>query len=112
MKTLFILSTIVVMVLTTLNVTGTFTTDFGNLQLQQTKNTVTGTYSYPSNGETVYGSIKGILKENMLTFTWEQKQGAGKSGGEGEFNFSKDGKSFKGSWKDGKGQTGTWNGKK
>lgn len=110
MKSLFILSTVVA--LATLNVTGAYKSDFGNLKLQQTKNNVTGTYNYPYNGETVNGSLKGVLKENTLTFTWEQKQGTGKSGGNGEFTFSKDGKSFKGNWEDSKGQTGTWNGTK
>lgn len=112
MKSLFVIISTVVLFFAALNVTGTYKTDFGTLKLTQTKSDVVGTYSYPANGETVNGSVKGTLSENILTFTWEQKQGAGKSGGTGTFTFAKDGKSFKGVWVDSKGQTGSWNGKK
>jgi hypothetical protein len=111
MKT-FILISSFFMMWVTLNVTGSYNTDFGILKLKQDKSNVSGTYSYPYNGETVNGSLKGTLKEQVLTFTWEQKQGAGKSGGTGSFTFSKNGKSFTGTWIDSKGQKGSWNGGK
>lgn len=112
MKALIIFSAALITTLTALNVTGSYTTDFGNLNLKQSKSSVSGDYSYPYNGEQVKGTLNGTLSNNTLNFNWEQKQGTGKSGGTGVFIFSKDGKSYTGTWKDSKGQTGTWNGKR
>lgn len=96
-----------------LSVSGTYESDFGALKLKQQGTTVTGNYSYTvSGGQSAIGTIKGSLKGLVLTFTWSQTQGSSKAGGSGSFVFSKDAKSFKGTWKDSKGKSGTWNGKK
>lgn len=112
MKALIILSAALFTSLAALNVTGSYTTDFGILNLKQTKSNVSGEYSYPYNGEQVKGTLNGTLSNNTLNFNWEQKQGGGKAGGTGVFVFAKDGKAFTGTWKDSKGQTGSWNGKR
>jgi hypothetical protein len=95
------------------DVSGTYNSDFGKLVLTQTGTDVTGTYSYPGpNGTTAQGSLTGKIKGSTVTFTWEQTQAEGKAGGDGKFVFAKDGKSYKGTWKDSKGKTGTWSGKR
>ncbi len=90
------------------NVSGTYNTDFGQLVLKQSKNTVTGTYSY----ENFTGTISGTITKNKLTFTWKQKQWDVSVKGTGEFDFSEDGKSFTGTWTDSNGNSGYWNGNK
>lgn len=112
MKTLFISTLIALATFITINVSGNYTTDFGALILKQNKNIVNGNYSYTYNNEKVNGTLTGTLTNNILNFTWSQIQGVGKSGGTGVFTFAKDGKSYKGTWEDSKGQAGTWNGKK
>lgn len=95
----------------TLNVNGTYTTDFGDLVIKQKGTEVTGSYSYPSEGGVMAkGTIKGTLKSTVLTFTWQQSQGTQKAGGTGKFTFAANGKSFTGTWKDSKGKTGEWSG--
>lgn len=109
------LSLIVALVigLGTLNLNGSYTTDFGDLALKHKGATVTGTYSYPgAGGVDAKGSLNGTLKGMVVTFTWQQTQGAQKAGGSGKFTFAANGKSFKGTWKDSKGKTGEWSGTK
>jgi len=95
----------------TLNLNGTYSTDFGDLTIKQKGTAITGNYSYPSEGGTMaIGTIKGTLKSNIVTFTWQQSQGAQKAGGTGKFTFAANGKSFTGTWKDSKGKSGEWSG--
>ncbi|MBC8044157.1 MAG: hypothetical protein IAF08_12030 [Rhizobacter sp.] len=93
------------------DVSGTYQTDFGVLTLSQSGTAVTGSYSYPGpDGKPVAGSLTGTLKGKGLKFTWEQQQGEGKSGGDGQFVFAAGMKSYKGTWSDMKGQSGKWSG--
>jgi hypothetical protein len=89
----------------------TYSTDFGDLELKEDQKKVKGNYSYPGeNGTSVSGSLTGDLNEKSLTFNWEQVQGDQKSGGNGKFIFTDNGKTFTGTWTDTKGGKGDWNG--
>lgn len=97
----------------TLNLNGTYDSDFGDLVLKHKGANVTGSYSYPAaGGTTANGTLTGTLKGTVVTFTWQQTQGSQKAGGTGKFTFAANGKSFKGTWKDSKGKTGEWSGTK
>lgn len=96
-----------------MTINGTYSTDFGDLQLQEKDKKVTGTYSYPgANGANASGSLTGDLNGTDLSFTWSQTQGTQQVSGTGKFAFSADGNSFTGTWQDQAGNTGAWNGKK
>ena len=74
----------------TANFTGTWSTRFGDLSLNQSGNRVTGNYAYFA------GSLEGTVTGNVLRFKWKEpkqnKQGAGK------FTMAADGQSFSGGW--------------
>ena len=119
MKTLFVLFTAATLSLAAcagskgFNINGTYSTDFGDLELKENQKKVTGSYTYPGEGgKEAKGTLSGELKDKTLSFNWEQIQGDQKAGGTGSFMFSNDGKSFTGTWSDTKGGTGQWNGTK
>lgn len=86
------------------NITGTYT---GGLKLRQTGRIVTGTYE---NGK---GSIRGTLRGNRLIGTFVRSDYSPPTKGRFEFHFSKDRKSFTGSWRNTSvAGSGSWNGRK
>jgi uncharacterized cupin superfamily protein len=86
------------------SVAGTFTTDWGEMTLQQTGNQVTGTYKHNN------GVINGTLSGKTLTGTWTQTNGKGKF----RFEFNDNLSAFTGKWgyNEAEPATGGWNGKK
>ena len=95
----------------TLNVAGTWNTNFGKMVLTQHGNVVTGRYTHDN------GRIEGFLQGNRFTGKWKEAPTYRPShdAGECEFLFSGDGASFKGHWRygfGGKAWSGGWSGKK
>lgn len=86
------------------HVSGTFSTQWGDLVIRQTGNKVTGTY--PNNG----GVVEGFMDGKVLTGKWSEFTGSGKI----RFVFSDDLSSFTGTWSEGNAEptkTG-WDGRK
>ena len=95
----------------TLNVAGTWNTNFGKMILKQEGTRVRGHYSHDN------GRIEGLLQGNLFTGKWEEAPTYRPSHDAGacEFLFSGDGTSFKGHWRygfGGKAWNGGWSGKK
>jgi len=85
------------------NISGTYTTDFNEMTLQQSGNKVTGTYKYSN------GVIEGTLNGKILTGTWTQSNGKGKL----VFVFNNDFSAFSGKWGHNDAEpSSAWNGKK
>lgn len=82
---------------------GTWYTTWGQVNLEQNGNQVSGTYEY-SNGE-----IEGTVRGNTLEFEWREDTG---TYGTGYFVMRADGKGFDGEWKyhDSFGWEGSWSG--
>ncbi len=75
---------------TPLQVGGTYETGYGNMQLHQNGNKVSGTYkSYTGDG-----SVEGTLQGNVLIGTWKDSR----SSGQIRFVFSEDERAFAGFW--------------
>ncbi|PKP36770.1 MAG: hypothetical protein CVT98_07105 [Bacteroidetes bacterium HGW-Bacteroidetes-15] len=87
-----------------LNLSGTFSTEWGEMYLQQSGNQVTGTYKHNN------GVIKGTLNGRTLVGTWSQSNGKGKF----KFEFNDDFSAFTGKWdyNDAEPSKDGWNGKK
>lgn len=68
------------------NVSGSYKSSWGNMQLSQSGNQVTGTYEHSG------GKIKGTLSGKVLTGTWTQTNGSGQI----YFEFTDEG--FRGKW--------------
>jgi hypothetical protein len=82
---------------------GVYNTDFNELTITQTGNSVTGTYKYQN------GRIEGTLNGNVLTGWWYQDNGKGRF----EFVFNADFSAFEGRWGyNDVAPTGKWNGTK
>ena len=73
--------------------TGTWTSTFGEMQLRQSGQRVTGTYTYND------GHIEGRIVNNILRFTWEERASGGV--GLGIFSLTDDGNSINGQWTSG-----------
>ena len=87
----------------TLNVSGTFSTDFNEMILQQSGDKVTGTYKHNN------GVIEGTLNGKVLTGTWTQSNAKGKM----IFVFNDDASGFTGKWGYNDAEPASaWNGKK
>jgi hypothetical protein len=87
--------------------TGTWSTDFGTMQLSQTGGTVTGSY------ETNAGRIIGVVSGNTLNGTWSEQTTYQPPDHAGDFRFtlSPDGSSFTGGWRYGSsGGFSSWGG--
>ena len=90
--------------------TGTWDTDWGMMDLQQSGSTVTGTYTWDD------GRIVGTTSGNMLIGTWsedadENPYSPPNNAGDVEFTMSDDCISFSGRWRYGSsGEWGTWSG--
>ena len=82
--------------------TGTWSTSFNKMVLQQSGNTVTGTYDY--NG----GQIQGIVSGNNLVGSWTETSKAGIF----DFTMANDCNSFSGNWRydTSSGWSGSWSG--
>ncbi|NPV61780.1 MAG: hypothetical protein HPY61_03975 [Methanotrichaceae archaeon] len=87
---------------------GTWNTDWGPMQLQQSGNRVNGTYTHDQ------GRIDGTAYGNRLVGTWSEAPSYSPPGdaGDMEFMMSEDGQSFSGSWRYGSdgGWSGGWTG--
>jgi hypothetical protein len=83
---------------------GTWNTEWGPLELQQSGDTVTGTYTHDQ------GRIQGTISGNILVGTWSESPSYSPPNDAGDFEFtmSDDCKSFGGSWR--YGSTGSWAG--
>lgn len=66
---------------------------WGIIELQQSDNTVTGTYPYEE------GQLRGVLSGNKLVGTWSQTRGGKPISGDIEWTMSTDCNSFTGNWK-------------
>jgi hypothetical protein len=84
---------------------GTFSTEWGDMVLQQNGSRVTGTYTHGS------GTIEGTLNGKVLTGTWKQ---TGNKNGKFRFEFNDDFSAFKGKWNYGDAEPTRdgWTGKK
>ncbi len=87
------------------SVSGTWTTNFGELKLTQQGNLVVGTYTHDE------GKLKGVLLGDKLMGIWSEAPSYKPlyNAGECILIFSRDGKTFSGHWK--YGYKGNWNGK-
>jgi hypothetical protein len=95
----------------TLDVTGTWNTNFNKMVLQQTGYNVSGNFDYNN------GKLVGVIYGNTMTGTWYQdpdNNGTYESTGKFIFVFAPDGTSFKGTWGYGESFTNgsLWNGTK
>jgi hypothetical protein len=86
------------------NWSGTWDTDWGEMTLVQTGNTVTGEYTHDS------GKISGTVSGNKLIGTWSESPSYNppSDAGDVEFTLSANGNSFDGSWR--YGSTGSMSG--
>ena len=102
---------------TAIDVTGNWESpEWGSMQLRQTGNTVTGTYTHDS------GQLSGTLQGGEIRFRWWEKVAAGQGydsatpseRGDGYFHLSSDEQSLSGEWKyDGSsGWKGKWTAKR
>lgn len=90
---------------TTLNVSGKWDTNWGEMILNQSGTKVTGTYTHDN------GKIEGVLKGNVMTGTWSESltYSPPKDAGKVELTFTDN--SFKGKWGYGDDKlTGSWSG--
>jgi hypothetical protein len=83
---------------------GTWNTDEGALELQQSGSTVTGTYTHDQ------GRIEGTVSGNKLVGTWSESPSYSPPNDAGDFEFTMSGdcKSFSGNWR--YGSSGSWSG--
>jgi hypothetical protein len=95
---------------TSVNISGIYETEWGELTLSQTENKVTGKYSYDE------GRLEGTLTANVLAGKWFETPSFEPPDDAGlfEFVFTADFRSFTGSWKygfeDGPLNSGSWSG--
>lgn len=89
---------------TGVNVTGSWSTDWGSMTLSQSGSTVTGTYTHDA------GRIEGTLSGTTVSGRWSESPSyAGPSdAGPITWTVSADGKSFSGTWSYDGGGGGTW----
>jgi predicted esterase len=80
---------------------GEWRTSLSNLKLEQKGNAVTG--SYGGNGQF---PVKGTVKDNVLTFEFQE----GQVKGDGRYVLDESGNSFKGTFQVRNGRNGEWNG--
>ncbi len=97
-------------ILENINWQGSWQTQWGEMVIEQSNNSITGTYVHDN------GKIKGTISGTLLKGTWSEAPSylAPKDAGEFEFILSADGKAFTGRWRYGKNgdwQTG-WDGHK
>lgn len=76
------------------SLSGTWSTDWGTLEMTQNGNTVTGTYTHDS------GKINGALSGDTLSGTWSEAPSYSGDRDSGKFvwKISQDSKSFTGTW--------------
>lgn len=90
------------------SVNGTYSSTWGNMVLRQSGAAVTGTYTHDQ------GHISGSLRGNVLTGTWTEapSRRPPNDAGDVKLTFSKDGRSFNGSYRYGSSgpMTGGWTG--
>ena len=80
---------------------GSWTTDFGVMNLEQSGSSVQGSYGL--------GTIEGKVEGRVLTFRYKEAQVSGT----GKFVLARDGQSFEGTWsEEGQSQSSRWNGKR
>jgi hypothetical protein len=83
---------------------------WGRMELKQSGNTVTGTYTWDE------GKIQGTVSDNILRGMWSESPSYSPPDDAGDFEFtlSSDGKSFSGQWRYGSDGDwdGDWNGNK
>ena len=91
-------------VLIKVNVSGDYSTKWGDMTLRQSGNQVTGSYKLNN------GKISGTLTGKVLTGTWTQTNAKGRI----RFEFNDDLSSFTGKWSynDAEPTSGDWDGKK
>lgn len=92
-----------------ISIAGTWKTNFGEMNLVQKGNTVTGNYTHDQ------GQLTGKIEGNVLAGKWSEKPTYKPLHDAGDFRFvfSKDGKSFSGKWRygyGGNGWKGNWTG--
>lgn len=90
------------------NVSGTYSTEYGNFHVKQDGTSVSGCYEFDE------GIFDGGIESRLMKLTW-QENGATKQKGPAMMSFSKDGKQFVGVWSTDtfeNGLSGEWNGKK
>lgn len=90
------------------NVSGTYTTEYGNFHVKQDGTSVSGCYEFDE------GTFDGGIENRLMKLTWQEK-GATEQKGPAMISFSKDGKQFVGVWSTDtfeNGLSGEWNGKK
>lgn len=75
--------------------------EWGNIELQQSGSTVTGTYPYEQ------GALRGTVSGNKLTGTWDQVRGGNPISGDFEFEMSND-CTITGRWRYTSGGSGDW----
>ena len=95
------------LLLLTLDWSGTWSTTYGMMHLTQTGNQVTGTYAYNN------GHIVGTVSGNVLTGTWSEAPtySPPDHAGDVQFTISSDGKTFSGHWRyDSSGSWTNWTG--
>ncbi len=76
----------------TIDVSGMWYTNWGEMMLTQTDNNVSGTYTWDD------GKIEGVLNGNVLTGTWSEKPTYSPPGDAGVIEFIFNGNSFTGTW--------------
>lgn len=86
--------------------TGRYDTNWGELELRQKGNTVSGIYFVPAPGE-----IEGVIRDDTLVYRWLQSNGVW---GMGRFRLSADRKLIEGPWGTGKSPDngGVWSGQR
>lgn len=83
----------------TVDVTGKWRTDFGNMILKQENGKVTGSYSYQ--GGKINGRIEGTIGGNVLTGSWSESPSYEPPLSAGYFRFTYTGDSFAGTYAQG-----------
>jgi heat shock protein HslJ len=93
--------------LTNCGYSGTWNTDWGTMQLSQTGNKVSGTYTHDS------GMINGTISDGVFVGRWSESPSYAEpdDAGDAMFYFGKDCNSFSGNWRYGTGAAGAaWDG--
>jgi len=92
--------------ITTSNVSGTYTTEWGKMVLMQEGNLVTGYYEHDN------GILSGMLNGMVITGSWKEEptKEPPLDAGLLEFVFENDLKSFTGYWKYGADENNDWSG--
>ena len=90
---------------------GSWSSDFGIITLNQQGTHVTGQYAYDHGGTQIQGLIEGEVINGQLDFAWSESAGGG-GAGHAVFTLSNNGKSFNGTWGKGDSRTsgGSWTG--